>query len=252
MYQQLKNEMLDFIKQGIPQGLDIVEQSIPVLFFGNLVNAEHATISINPSNIEFVQQNGELLLPKDSGVEKNKTKRFIERSCFGCADTDPLDKDQAEQVYASLLAYFQPENNPYDKWFKPLNQLLEGIGVSFYDNSLVHLDMTPWATKKKYSGLTPEEKTALLNYSWAKKILQAGKIKCLFVNGRAAMNHVETCIATFNEYKHTNNPCTIKTGSFGICKIIAWSANINNPRKSLTEKEKQDLNGIINELYNKP
>jgi hypothetical protein len=50
---KLKNKMLEFIAKPIPQTPNIVKQSVPLLFFGNIENASHAIFYINPSNKEM-------------------------------------------------------------------------------------------------------------------------------------------------------------------------------------------------------
>ena len=53
----LKKDILEYIRQPIPIGLDIVDLSVPIVFFGNLEKANISTISINPSDKEFLDKN---------------------------------------------------------------------------------------------------------------------------------------------------------------------------------------------------
>lgn len=50
------------IRQPIPDDLCVVQNSIPVIFFGNIDQAKIATISINPSDKEFLNNKKEELV----------------------------------------------------------------------------------------------------------------------------------------------------------------------------------------------
>ncbi|MCL1862152.1 MAG: hypothetical protein FWF78_01130 [Defluviitaleaceae bacterium] len=64
----MKQELLDYIRRPIPQGIPIVPQSIPIVFFGEIDKARLATIAINPSN-RFTQ-NWTIISQRYGGVFK--------------------------------------------------------------------------------------------------------------------------------------------------------------------------------------
>ena len=99
MIKELKDFLLDKISEPLPNSVNIVPGSIPIVFFGNVEKAEIATLSLNPSNIEF---------------EHKSNKRFIDREQMQVSDNQKLTLTQAESVYGSLLLYFHsPPYNPY-------------------------------------------------------------------------------------------------------------------------------------------
>jgi hypothetical protein len=228
--------MLDFIRRPIPQGLGIVEKSVPVLFFGNIETAKCATISINPSNLEFNDKKNNLL-------PANK-KRFMDRENLGIGSNDTLTQEQAEKVYNSLVNYFR--ERPYKLWFDWLNRFFDGTSISYYKGSLIHLDITPWATSKKWGDMTNTEREKIIKAGegWAKKILDAGQIEYLYVNGKAALEYVEKYIARFEKSKmlQLQKKCFIKTGKYNHCTIIGWS---NNLTRAMTSEDRLKLRAKI-------
>jgi len=213
-----KKGIIDFLKKPIPTNLGIVPQSIPVLFFGDIEQAEYATISINPSNREFEDKLGALL---ETGF-----KRFVDRDNLEVPDIDSLSEYQAEKVYDSLCKYF--DKRPYRLWFNKIDNVLNSKRISYYDKSLLHLDITPYATGKKWSELNPSEKSALIKAGedFSMKIIEEGRIKTLFVCGTEALTYVENYIASIGmqSLEHEKHPgYYIKTGKIGNCKIIGWS-----------------------------
>ena len=147
----MEEELLAFIKQPIPENMPIVAQSIPILFFGNINTAKSATISINPSYAEFTDKHGKIF--------PSAQKRFIDRDELGVKDTDELSDHEAKRVYDSCMNVFN--KRPYKHWFNPLNSLLEPIVGSYYDGSLIGLDITPWATNPVWSQLSESDKQNL-------------------------------------------------------------------------------------------
>jgi hypothetical protein len=224
----LKAEMIEYIAQPLPNGLYIVPQSIPVLFFGDIEKANFATIAINPSRREFQKVNKELLTEKAAKPEDEK--RFVDRETLGIADDKKLSAKQAENVYHSLLAYFG--KNPYREWFDKVNEILPA-GMSYDNGSVVHLDMTPWATDPVWSAIKrPDVKEKLIKAgnNWASKILEKGQIKCLFINGQSALDHVEKyLLGTGLEHKKVFTPegkeqkINISYGYYKDCLFIAWN-----------------------------
>ena len=131
----LKSQILEYIKQAIPQNanMPIVERSVPVPFFGSIEGAEAATISINPSNLEFEDLHGNIL----SGAEK----RFADREFWREKDTDTLTENHTEGVYESLYKYFR--HNPYKRWFDVLEEYAGNlVGCSYYNGTICFIVIT--------------------------------------------------------------------------------------------------------------
>ena len=186
---ELKQQILNYIKQPIPQNdkMPIVERSIPVPFFGNIETARVATISINPSNLEFEDAHGKVL--------KQDKKRFVDRDELGVQDTSFLDDEQANLVYGSLMNYFNDNHNPYMEWFSPLEKHAGKLfNYSYCNGGMVHLDIYPWATKQKWDDKNHKEQNkvnALNGYKLLKKILSEKKFDYIYINGKTVKEQLE-------------------------------------------------------------
>lgn len=235
--QSLKSQILTYIKKPIPQSVNmqIVKRSIPVPFFGDIENAKVATISLNPSNLEFEDEDGNLL--------RGNEKRFVDRDTLGVADTASLNDDQADKVYNSLINYFH--NNPYTGWFDILDGYAEKLfNSSYYKETMVHLDIYPWATQEKWGDLKGKDKTreknkALQNYNLLKNILlnEDRIFDYVYINGRGVKEQIEKYYGiTIKETSVTNTrnkskrerkmyQYTLSNGT----KLIGSSCYIQNP-----------------------
>jgi hypothetical protein len=221
MKQKLKDFLLDKISEPLPTNINIVDKSIPIVFFGNVEKAEIATLSLNPSNIEF---------------EHNGPRRCVDRKELNVLNHQKLTREQAEIVYESLLIFFKV--NPYKTWFNPMNKLFQNKGYEYYNDKIVHLDISPWATSNKWDKLSLEEKNSIIDTSIIKNVIEHRGIKKLFINGKTAFNVFYTTLnieekdikkSSF-DYTTVNgnnrNFSIYETEIFG-CKIIAWNIYIH-------------------------
>lgn len=71
----MDKQTLERILRPAPAGLGVVPGTTPVVSFGDISRARIATISINPSHREFVDNKGALLAPEN--------KRLIDRESLG-------------------------------------------------------------------------------------------------------------------------------------------------------------------------
>lgn len=141
---ELQTKILNFIRQPIPDNIGIISQSVPVLFFGNIEKAHSATISLNPSDLEFRDRKQQLLT-------SNK-KRLVDRDILHKKDSDSLSLEEAKKVYYSCINYFN--KFPYKQWFNQLDRIVSPLGFSYFENSLIHLDITPYGSLKGICLLT--------------------------------------------------------------------------------------------------
>lgn len=219
--QKLKDFLLDKISEPLPTTVKIVEGSIPIVFFGNVEKAEIATLSLNPSNVEF---------------EHNGVRRCVDRKQLGVSDNQKLTSEQAESVYQSLLLFFKV--NPYKTWFNPMNKLFQSKGYEYYNDKVVHLDISPWATSNKWDSLSREEIESIIDTTIIKNVLEKGGIKKLFINGKTAFNVFcvtlkigakEIQETSFNYITQNGNKRSFiiyETEILG-CKIIGWNLYIH-------------------------
>jgi len=221
----MDKRILEYLQKPLLPEMCIVEQSIPVLFFGNIETATYATLGINPSKQEFLDKNDVLL--------SSKEKRFVDRSILQKRDDECLSVIEARKVYESLLQYFDESHNPYTRWFNVLNNLLEDMGYSYYNGSLVHLDITPWATNPTWNELDKKIKELLIDegVKCLNIILESSKITSVLINGRSPMKYIENRICKMNHVDQLNIgsvSCEIKTGIFQGKIFIGWSTNLQS------------------------
>jgi hypothetical protein len=219
--QKLKDFLLDKISGPLPTTVKIVEGSVPIVFFGNVEKAEIATLSLNPSNVEF---------------EHNGVRRCVDRKQLRVSDNQKLNSEQAESVYQSLLLFFKV--NPYKTWFNPMNKLFQSKGYEYYNDKIVHLDISPWATSNKWDSLRREERESIIDTTIIENVIEKCGIKKLFINGKTAFNVFCTTLNIgANEIQETsfnyitqngNNRSFIiyETEIFG-CEIIGWNIYIH-------------------------
>ena len=167
MHQYIENR----IKQN-PNNPEILQMSTPVICFGNMFNSKVATLGLNPSNKEFVNDKNVFW----SGINL----RF--QNCFSLSQNDltRLNSDQTELILQYSLKYFN-NHNPYREWFNCIeNNVLSKLDISYYNGTCCHLDLVQWATSKKWRDVPPDNRTSLLTQtfhsfwtSWIIRILSS-------------------------------------------------------------------------------
>ena len=179
--------LLNRLEQSVSPETSVIQWGAPVLSFGDVESSELATLGLNPSNREFVDEEGNEL----SGSKRRfPTLRSLQIESWKQADHDHL-----RQIIRSCKDYFQ--RNPYERWFSKLDDLLSTANCSYYDRlfdrSACHLDIVPYATSEKWGSLSHEQRTTLLNISvdTLGLVLRKSPVKVLILNGRAVVDHFE-------------------------------------------------------------
>ncbi|MFD0740246.1 hypothetical protein ACFQZQ_13260 [Lysobacter koreensis] len=162
----------------------VIPWASPIVFFGDAERAKVATVGINPSNREFVDEVGQELEGTD---RRFPTLRSLGRKSW--ADCDDQDIDC---LLEHGLGYFS--NRPYGLWFNKLEALISQTGSSYYNtlNPACHLDIIPYATGEKWMSLTGRQKNALLSEAGDTlgAALAASEIELLILNGSSVVNAV--------------------------------------------------------------
>ncbi|WP_036069845.1 hypothetical protein, partial [Leuconostoc citreum] len=169
-------------------------------------------------------------------------KRLVDRDALHKKDTDYLSLEEAEKVYDSCINYFN--KFPYKQWFNQLNRIVSPLGFSYFENSLIHLDITPWATYPKWANLVTKQEVLKASQNISDYIIQYGQLKYLFINGNGAFEHVKSYysdikVQTTEIIWLDSRKCTVYTGKIGNCRFIAWSLYVQaaltiNDRNALT------------------
>ncbi len=234
----IKDSIIKYIQKSIPSGLDIVEQSIPICFFGNIETAKVATIGINPAPDAF---------------SSNPT--LLERSTLNTDDKDFLSFENATKVYNSLITYFEhPEG--IHSFFKKLEAFISPVFCCHYiDGDMVHLDIVPWATNKKWVKIPQNMKVAFIEEykNFFVKIIIECDIKTFFVNGKSVKNQLRDVLNlswTDIKIKTGKNNTTISIAKFNDITFLALSRFI--PNDFLSEQNRILVQNAIKDLLGKP
>lgn len=135
----MADEVAERVRRRVPVGLGVVPGSLPVVSFGDPSRARVATVSLNPSWIEFLSPGGEWLLGGD--------RRLASLRSLGVDRSEDLSDGQVAEVVADCNTYFE-RPTWYRAWFHWLDSLLAGSGAgSYLDGSACHLDLVQWATR---------------------------------------------------------------------------------------------------------
>ena len=169
---------------------DIIPWSCPVPAFGDWSCPRLATLGINPSNREFVDELGKEL--------RGKFRRFHTLNSLGLHCWGEADARHLELVLNTFRSYFLI--NPYDVWFRKLEFVIGGAKCSYYGGSpdACHLDLVPFATSHKWSALSEKQRADLLVLSGKTlgTILRDSGVRTLILNGRSVVKAFESIAGT--------------------------------------------------------
>ena len=139
--------------------------------------ARVATLGLNPSNREFVDCAGNEL--------DGASRRFHTLSSLGLDAWRDVQPRHLALIAESCRCYFAV--NPYDTWFKRLDNLLLDLNVWYYSTlfSACHLDLVPFATAEKWTALSRAQRQTLLDGTGdvLGALLRDSEIQVLILNG---------------------------------------------------------------------
>lgn len=166
-------------------GTDVIPWGSPVLSFGDLSNSIVATLGLNPSNREFMDENGNELV--------GPARRFHTLSSLGLNSWSEVDARHLVMILDACSSYFRI--NPYDRWFKRLNQVITGTKASFYSSIQMacHLDLVPFATERKWTDLTYYQRNLLLNVAvdTLGLLLRDSPVRIMILNGTSVVQQFQ-------------------------------------------------------------
>jgi len=217
----------DRIRTVAPVDAPVVSGSTPIVCFGDAENAEIATLSLNPSNKEFVDGNGDELSGED--------RRLETLDSLGIDSLQRAPDEAVDAIYEGCIHYF--DRNPYSSWFDQLEAVLNPVGASYYQGSATHLDFVQWATAEKWGDLPSKVKNSLLDEDipFLQKQLHEGEYEFILLNGREVMNtfagqfEVELSVKDRVERISNNHEVEICTGSLPMgSRVIGWSTSLQS------------------------
>lgn len=164
---------------------EIIRWGSPVPVFGDISSSTIATVGLNPSSREFIDESGTEL----DGPER----RFHTLNSLGLSSWLDVDARHLDQIVDAYHSYF--DQNPYDTWFKKLESVLSGTNASFYDSSrkACHLDVIPFATMRRWADLQSSQHSLLLSSAGNSLgiLLRDSPIRTLILNGRSVVHLFE-------------------------------------------------------------
>jgi hypothetical protein len=177
--------LIDRLDSSAISGTDVIRWGCPVPSFGDLSNATVATLGLNPSNREFVDEVGDEL--------QGRYRRFHTLKSLGLVSWSDVDARHLRLILDSCRTYFF--GNPYDRWFKRLDRVVSGARASFYDESHVacHLDLIPYATERKWTDLTAGQRSSLLAIAadTLGLLLRDSPVRTLILNGKSVVEQFQ-------------------------------------------------------------
>lgn len=170
--------LIALLGKGDPIALGAIPWASPVVSFGDPTTSTVATLGLNPSNLEFVDNSGNQLVAPHNRFESLDTLKVRDWSDIAALGV--------QRVWDACQGYFF--RNPYDQWFRRLDKLLVGTGASYYNyigSSACHLDLVPFATAEKWSSLGTAQRAALVEMGVPSLVqaIRASNIRILVLNG---------------------------------------------------------------------
>jgi hypothetical protein len=184
MYSPLVS-LIDRLDSTIVSKTKIIRWGCPVPSFGDLSSSRVATIGINPSNREFVDESGNEL--------QGNARRFHTMNSLGLRSWREVDVRHLQTIIESCRLYFH--RNPYNNWFNKLNKVISGTSASYYDisNAACHLDLIPFATMCKWTELSATQRSLLLTIAGDTLgfLLRDSNVRILILNGMSVVQHFQ-------------------------------------------------------------
>lgn len=177
--------LIDRLDSPKMSGTDVIRWGAPVPSFGDLSRAKVATVGLNPSNREFMDDRGDEL----EGLHR----RFHTLKSLGIRTWSEVAARHLRLILDSCRTYFL--GNPYDRWFKRLDYVVTGAKASYYSVSAnaCHLDLIPYATSRKWTDLTSHQRSSLLANAADSLalLLRDSGIRVLILNGTSVVEQFQ-------------------------------------------------------------
>jgi hypothetical protein len=180
--------LLDRLDRPDLRATNVMSWAAPIPAFGDVSTSTIATVGLNPSNREFLDRRGAVL--------EGRQRRFHTLESLRISSWAEADARHIRLMLDSCIRYFAL--NPYDIWFKRLDQLIARTAFSFYGSGACHLDLIPYATSEKWTDLDAWERSALLAVAAdaLASLLRNSPIRVLILNGRTVVKRFEEMTGT--------------------------------------------------------
>jgi hypothetical protein len=243
----LKTKLMERLRRS--GSASTVPRSLPVLFFGDLLNARIATVGLNPSRQEYLDR---------KGVELNGQKRRFETlASLNATDRASLTDEQCELAIDTMRRYFAP-NKPVYAWFRGLSRVVEGFGYSFQERTAAHLDLVQESTDPLWSELIARDKsegTALLasDLCFLRWQIEAHALRALICTSRTVLDQVVklTGAVVKDKGQFGGRLWTIAVAPVGFSQlaIAGWNIPLAQP-PGLTREQQRELGQMLRQRVN--
>lgn len=177
--------LIDRLDSPVVAGTDVLPWGSPVPSFGDLSTSRVATLGINPSNREFTDESGNEL--------QGPNRRFHTLNSLGLRSWGDVDARHLRLILETCRSYFF--RNPYNAWFKRLDFVVSGAKASYYGGTdrACHLDLIPYATAHKWTGLTSQQRSLLLaaTSDMLGLLMRDSPVQLLILNGSAVVQQFQ-------------------------------------------------------------
>lgn len=178
--------LIDRLESDAMDKSDVIDWGSPVPSFGDPTHALVATLGLNPSNREFVDNKGDEL--------QCQLRRLHTLNSLGISAWSEADVRHLTLVLDTCRSYFS--TNPYSTWFKRLDYVISGLNVSYYHSpsTACHFDLVPFATRRKWSELPTYQQSLLLDLAQDSLgvIVRDSPIQILILNGSTVVKRFES------------------------------------------------------------
>ncbi len=182
---EMLSDLLERLDTPRLKATKIIPWSSPIPAFGDLAKSVVATLGLNPSNREFVDDAGKEL---DGPFRRLHTLTSLRLARWSDATPEHL-----EMIHGSCRNYFSC--NPYNGWFRSLDHILSGASCSYYgvEANACHLDLIPYATTRKWTELTTSQRSSLLTLTAdvLGHLLRDSSVRLLLLNGRTVVENLQ-------------------------------------------------------------
>lgn len=178
----MKPEIAERIRRPTPGG-HVMAGSLPVISFGNPDTARVATISLNPSPIEFRNKRGWLL---------GERRRLHSLVSLERKDPGQLTDDEVVAVAEGCRDYFRGNWNK--GWFGWLERLMVAAQIgSHVEGTACHLDLVQWATDPAMARLPRDEWARLVedDLPFLRWQLDTSNVDVVLINGASVVKGVQ-------------------------------------------------------------
>lgn len=231
--------------------LSVVEDWLPISYFGDYKNANAWVLAINPSAREFLDRQDRVLTGDGQRFRRladfppvsQRTRLDAEHVSSVLAFQDSIFERVPYKPYFNRLGRFISEIHAADSGGDPLTPFKKGVttksGRSF---RYAHLDIVKCATRQPWSKLSESQTRQLMDNCLPfleEQLRLKQDLELILLNGRTALEH---CSSFFNRQfgfdpqRRTldlgQTSCTLWTGDLQLSgrkiPIVGWSANVVN------------------------